>query len=105
MPRFAKILYLPLKPTIDKQVHLDACLSGIGGIFDNKVYQAKFPSQFQIYNIVALEMANILIALKIWVKEWSHFKIEIHCDNLAVVSILQSGKTKDRILATEIFLC
>ena len=88
------------KRTIDKQVHLDACLSGIGGIFDNKVYQAKFPAQFREYNIAALEMANILIALKVWAKEWSHFKVEIHSDNLAVVSVLQSGKTRDSILAT-----
>ena len=56
--------------------------------------------KFQEYDIATLEMANILIALKVWAKDWAHFRIEIHCDNLAVVSVLQSGKTRDPMLAT-----
>ena len=45
-------------------------------------------------------MVNILIALRLWKKFGIGKTIEIFCDNLAVVTVLQSGKTKDSTLAT-----
>ena len=45
-------------------------------------------------------MLNILVALRVWKQEWTNKIIEIHCDNAAVVSILNTGKTKDKNLAT-----
>ena len=49
--------------------------------------------------IVHLEMLNILAALRIWHKSWSNSKVAIACDNLAVVQVLNSGKTRDLTLA------
>ena len=43
-------------------------------------------------------MVNIVVALKIWVTQWSNKTLRIKCDNMAVV--LTSGRTKDNILAT-----
>ena len=45
-------------------------------------------------------MLNIVVALKIWATQWSNKKLHIKCDNMAVVEVLTSGKTKDSILAT-----
>ena len=41
-------------------------------------------------------MLNILAA---WHKFWAHLKVQIFCDNLAVVLVTASGKTKDPYLA------
>ena len=45
-------------------------------------------------------MLNIMVALKVWANQWSNKKLRIKCDNMAVVEVLTSGKTKDSILAT-----
>ena len=45
-------------------------------------------------------MLNILVAIRVWHKKWISKHILIHCDNLAVVTILNTGKTKDTHLAT-----
>ena len=44
-------------------------------------------------------MLNILVALKVWHSHWQNKNVQIHCDNLAVVTVLQSGKTRDSTLA------
>ena len=44
-------------------------------------------------------MLNIVVALKIWATQWSCKKLHIKCDNMAVVDVLTSGRTKDSVLA------
>ena len=41
----------------------------------------------------------MLVALRKWHKFWAHSKVQIFCDNLAVVLVTASGKTKDPYLA------
>ena len=45
-------------------------------------------------------MINISVALKIWAYQWKDKKIRVKCDNMAVVEVLTSGKTKDGTLGT-----
>ena len=45
-----------MKKKVDKEVHLDACLTGKGATFDGFVYEAKIPQKFSHLDIVALEM-------------------------------------------------
>ena len=52
------------------------------------------------YNIVQLEILNILVACKVWANHWANKQIKIWCDNLAVVEVLNSGKSHDETLAT-----
>ena len=80
------------------QVYLDACLTGLGGHFDSMVYTLQIPQGYKDYNICHLEMLNIIVASKIWAIHWTNSKIQIHCDNMAVV--LNTGKTRDPVLAT-----
>ena len=44
-------------------------------------------------------MVNIFLALRLFAQLWSTKKIEIHCDNQAVVTVLKSGITRDAFLA------
>ena len=88
----------------NNQIHatiaLDACLSGLGAVYKDMVYALPIPRGFENYTIVHLEMLNIMVALKVWGQHWSNKCVEIKCDNLAVVSVLQEGKARDPLLAT-----
>ena len=44
-------------------------------------------------------MLNIVVALKFWATQWSCKKVRIKCDNMTVVEVLTSGRTKDSVLA------
>ena len=81
-----------------KVIELDACLEGLGAIYRNQVYSIRIPKNFKNYNIVHLEMLNILVALRVWSHQWTATKILLKCDNQAVVSVLNSGKTQDLTL-------
>ena len=65
----------------------------------NQVYAIKIPKNYENYSIVHLEMLNILVALRVWAKQWANKKVLLKCDNQAVVSVLNSGKTQDLTLA------
>ena len=57
------------------EVHLDACLTGLGGHFGNIIYTLPIPLGFEQYDITQLEMINIVVAAKIWASHWSNKKI------------------------------
>ena len=80
------------------QVHLDACLNGLCAICGNDVYSIPLPPVFLNYDIVHLEMINILVAIRAWARHWATHKILIHCDNQAVVAVMTSSKTRDLTL-------
>ena len=82
-------------------IYLDACLTDLGGTFNDMVYTLPIPFNYGgfIYiNISHLEMINIMVALKIWGHIWANKKVKIHCDNLPVVEVLNSGRARDDTL-------
>ena len=85
---------------IHHEVNLDASLNGLGASFGNEVYALPLPVGFLNLHITQLEMLNVVVALKVWANIWANKRIKISCDNLAVVEILKSGKTRDAFLAT-----
>ena len=82
----------------DETLELDACLTGLGGRWGNKVYHLPIANQFKNLAITQLEMVNILVAVKLFARDWQNRKICVKCDNLAVVQVLSKGKTKDPFL-------
>ena len=88
------------KRPVQATIELDACLNGIGAHYDNAVYAYKFTGLPQTYSIVHLEMINIPVALRVWGSCWANKKIIIKCDNQAVVSVLNTGKSRDPQLCT-----
>ena len=47
----------------------------------------------------SLRNANILAALRAWLYHWRNKNVAIACDNLAVVQVLASDRTRDLTLA------
>ena len=92
---FAKQLHAPVT-----NIFLDASLVGLGGVWLNNVYQCLVPIISNEHNItiVHFEMINILLALRLWAPELSGRRLCLHCDNMAVVSILNSGRGQDSVL-------
>ena len=88
------------KPPIQGEIYLDASIKALGACFQNEIYHHTFDEKFTASDITSLEMINILVAIKIWSKKWKSKHILVHCDNLAVVTIISSGKTRDNHLAT-----
>ena len=84
---------------IAHSIELDASLQGMGAWWGSEVYTLTIPLGYMNLQIVHLEMLNILAALRVWQEPWRNSKIAIACDNLAVVQVLNSGKTRDLTLA------
>ena len=57
------------------------------------VYTISLPLGFEHYSIV-------VVALKVWGSMWRDARIQIHCDNLAIVQFLTSGGSRDSIWST-----
>ena len=77
LPKFYGITYIQ-KPDISSSqtLHVDASLTGLGGVWNNQVYTAP---TFDIYDIplkiVNQEMLNLVIAVKLWARDWAHSAI------------------------------
>ena len=93
------VTYYDTKP-IDHTIHLDSSLQGMGGVWGQMVYALPLSGKFPNLHITQLEMLNVVVALKVWANAWKNKKIQINCDNLAVVEVLNSGRTRDEFLAT-----
>ena len=83
---------------VDVTVEIDACLTGFGGRSGDLVYHLPIVRGYRNWTIVHLEMVNILLALRLFHRQWSSRKVLIQCDNEAVVSVLKTGKTRDPYL-------
>ena len=79
----------------DQSLHLDASLTGMGVVYRNRVCATPIHNCGDLdRKIVHLEMLNIIIALKTWGVKWRHSTIDIFCDNLGVVQVVETGKQK-----------
>ena len=101
LPSFNGISYIHKARVDDSQsLFLDACLTGMGAVWWDRVYATPIHSCPDLnLTIVHLEMLNIVIALRTWGHLWQHGSISIICDNLGVVQVVQTGKTRDQFLA------
>ena len=77
---------------------IDACLTGLGGRWDNFVCHLPLPRGFRNLDIVHLEMVNIEWALHLFAQYWAGTRILIKCDNDAIVKVLNAGKARDPYL-------
>ena len=82
------------------QVYQDVSLTGLGGAYNSMLYALPLKRGYMGYTIVHLEILNILVACKIWASHWENKKVQIFCNNLAVVEVLTKDKARDAMLAT-----
>ena len=80
----------------------DSCLEGCGGICFKEYFHVAFPKSIkdQQLRIHHLEMLAVLIGVRIWGKYCIGMKVQIFCDNDAVVHVINSSKTKDIFLGS-----
>ena len=72
-------------------LHIDACLTGVGGVWNNRVYSTPLPDFMGLdLNITHLEMINVLIALRVWASLWAHSTVRFSCNNLTKDSFLNA---------------
>ena len=69
---------------------------GCGGIWNTRWFQWKWNEKAVNWHIVLKELLRVLLACIIWGKEWSGKRVICHCDNMAVVEVLNSGYSKDK---------
>ena len=85
--------------TPDEIIATDASGSGAGGILWGKEYfRVGFHGVWIGKNIAYLEMLAIIVALKLWGGFIAGRKIIIQCDNMAVVEVINRGRSRDLFL-------
>ena len=78
----------------------DACLEGLGGMFEDHFFHAIFPSFIteQNLHINCLELLTIVVSLRKWGKYMTRKRNLDFCDNEASVQVLISGHTRDAFM-------
>ena len=104
MPQFNGVSYIP--PEIwsepDVSFSTDSSLKGCGGICEYEYFHATYPNGLLSQNlpIHCLEMLAVLVAVRFWGIRYRGGKIQIFCDNEAVVKVINTNRTRDEFLAT-----
>ena len=92
------ILWMTKVSTVDKVIASDACLKGYGGTCGSEFTFGKFNPEMttqETWTIVHLELYALIICLKLWMHQLQGKKFVVHCDNMAVVTIINTGHSKD----------
>jgi hypothetical protein len=79
-------------------IHLytDASDVGLGCIFESSWFVLEFDSKERAMIIAWRELYAIVLACFTWGQKWLGRKIIMHCDNSVVVSVVNSGTSKNR---------
>ena len=82
------------------RLELDACLSGCGAFNGESYYAESFPQwlQEEEHSIAHLELFNVVVAVKVWCKEWRGHKVEIRTDNMNACLAMQTGRSRDKFV-------
>jgi len=78
----------------------DACLQGCGGVSGSYYFHSAFPSFITSLDlpINSLELLTIVVAAKLWGSDWKGLRILARCDNLVAVTVINTGRSRDRFL-------
>ena len=81
-------------------VHSDASGNfGCGAVTgDARWLQVRWPDSWANVSIAVKEMAPIVLAAAVWGRTWHRSRVCFHCDNAAVVSVIQRRSAKDPTL-------
>ena len=92
----------PIWSEPDVAMATDSCLSGCGGICANEYFHTQFPSKIlnQGFPIHKLEFLAVLVGARTWGHLFGGQKMVMYCDNMAVVEVINSSKTRDAFMAT-----
>lgn len=79
----------------DVRLELDACPTGVGGIFSNEYYHSEIPLSVRglLSGSAHFELLNVVLAAKLWAPQWAGYRVQFACDNTTAVAIINSGRT------------
>ena len=104
LPLYDGVSVIPTSPwsAPDEVFATDACLSGCGGLSSTEYFHSPFPSFVSSIcsAIHHLELLTVMVAVRLWGQRWHGRRIQLFCDNEAVVSVINTGRTRDIVLAT-----
>lgn len=76
----------------------DACLQGAGGFFQGQFFHVDFPPELRHLHINALEMLAIIVCCKLWGASWGGRRIQVNCDNMCCVILINSSRSREAFL-------
>ena len=80
----------------------DACLKGAGGIYQGQYFHVEFPKEVfmldENVHIAHLELLAIIVGVRLWADLVHGKRFTIACDNEAVVTIINSGRSRNCLL-------
>ena len=91
---FLREKLITLSPAIN--LHTDACPKGFGITFGTYWVFHPYPQTWSSLNIAILELYPIYVAVKLFASKMSNSNILFHCDNQAIVSVINSQTSKDK---------
>ena len=99
LPLYNGISIIP-EPTPSSIVEADSCMVGGGAIRGHICYSFHYPEQMTSdHHISQLEAINCMAAVRVLIGPQDCGKlIEIHCDNLAAVSVYHTGRGRDSVI-------
>ena len=71
---------------------------GFGVYYDGEWFNGSWLPAQQLLCIAYKELFLIVLACHVWGASWARKRVEFHCDNTAVVSVIMSGTSKDEHL-------
>ena len=89
------------KSLIDSSEHhlyTDSSTIGYGASFLKDYIYGSFPSSWKNFSIEVLELYPIFLILNVLAHNLSHTKVCIHCDNSAIVHILNKQSSKSKLV-------
>lgn len=73
----------------------DASGWGCAAVLHHEWFQCQWPSPWKLKHINILEFVPIVLALEIWGDRWHHAVLCFHCDNSAVVEVINRLTSRD----------
>lgn len=94
----------------DHHVYTDASGSfGCGAIWGRQWFQYRWSRAFREEEIAQQELLPIVLACMVWGRQWCGQAVLCHCDNIAVVQVVNSGYSTDsqlmRLIRCLFFIC
>lgn len=72
---------------------------GCGAYYGTEWFHLAWPPPLRSANIATLELIPVVIAVAVWGNSWRSAHVTCHCDNEAVVRVLNKGSAREASLA------
>ena len=81
----------------DIKLSTDSCLSGCGGWSHGKFFHCEFPTFIVNKNLAIneLECLAVIVALKLWGRDYQNCNLLLFCDSQVTVDIINKGKANN----------